>query len=180
MKSEHNDNTEHHFDPCHSDDIPGGCSSCSHRDECIPNPSSSHDLRDFLDTEADDLWAAPLIVERPEQLQLFDVEELLGTSTKPTEDTNPFGESCVVTYDDEGEPEILPLAPYLEDLTEFVTHQVIQQLVSTLTVLLPSKDDPVVAFIDGIIHVGNMSQISTLMEASDVMSEAAKDLGEKW
>lgn len=74
MNNENQDQTENAFDPCHSDGIPGGCSSCEHRDECIPLPTELDFVRDPAEPHPGDQF---LVVGTGEQLTLFDVSDYL-------------------------------------------------------------------------------------------------------
>ena len=79
------DNTSdsNHFDPCHSDGIPGGCSSCEHRDECIQPDTDDEFLRDPMEPHPGDEF---LVIDDGEQLTLFNVNDYLNDETEEEED----------------------------------------------------------------------------------------------
>ena len=178
-KENHDNSNDNHFDPCHSDGIIGGCSSCSHRDECIPPVTDDEFVRDPAEPRPDD---EVLLVTTGEQLTLFDVNEYLNS------DEDDFGgdedvSKCFVHLEHDGIISRVSLTEYFDGFEDFIRLAVIQNIVSNVEVLIPTDEPAHVGFIHGTLYVGTAEQLSALSDAAGIVDSvdlSIEDLGDEW
>jgi len=172
-----------HFDPCHSEGIPGGCDSCSHRDECIPAATDDF-FRDPMEPHPDEQSVS---IRQPQQLTLFDVNEYLTNETTDDDDDDDDDwvdmSKSYVHLEGQGNAERVPLAEFNAGYQDFVRIRTVKEVVDRTEILAPFDGPVQVAFIHGTLYVATPEQLATLIETAtyvDGLDLASDDPGEGW
>ncbi len=184
-----------HFDPCHSEGIPGGCDSCSHRDECIPAATDDDFFRDPMEPHPDE---QSVNIRQPQQLTLFDVNEYLANEATDDDDDDdePLGSFVVqigeqltlfnldddddddddddwvdmsksyVHLEGQGNAERVPLAEFNAGYQDFIRIRTVKEVVDHTEILAPFDGPVQVAFIHGTLYIATPEQLATLIETA--------------
>ena len=183
MNTESDNTPDNHFDPCHSDGIPGGCSSCEHHDECVPPSTDDDFFRDPMEPHPSD---GLLVVDDGEQLTLFDVSDYV--STDDDDDLfEEFDESCFcvdldasyVHLDGDAGPKRIPLEEYLDGFGSWVRSETIREMVDNFEPLIPLEGQCSVGFFGGKLYLATPGQMATLRETAEFMHSLECDCGDE-